>query len=75
MAHLRVYHRTYLIKKQFIKYGNIPLGEHFNLRYSKYKIRLLESDQKCLRHEISTKPLLSLCKGDNTTKKYFFEKK
>ena len=24
-------------KKQFIKYGNIPLGEHFNLRYSKLK--------------------------------------
>ena len=24
-------------KKKFIKYGNIPLGEHFNLRYSKLK--------------------------------------
>ena len=35
----------------------------------KIKIRLLESDQKCLRHESSTKPFLSLCKSDNTTKK------
>ena len=36
--HLRVYHKTYLIKKkQFIKYGNILLGEHFNLRYSRLK--------------------------------------
>ena len=49
-----VYHRTYLIKKQYIIYN-----------------RLLESDQNCLRHGISAKPLLLLCKGDNTTKKYF----
>ena len=28
------------------------------------QIRLLESDQKCLRHESSTKPLLASCKGD-----------
>ena len=26
-----------LIKKQIIKYGNILLGVHFNLRYSKLK--------------------------------------
>ena len=55
-------------KKKLIKYGNILLGEHFNLRYSKLKSDKLESDQKCLRHGISTKPRLSLCKGDNTTK-------
>ena len=35
----------------------------------KIKIKLLENDQNCLRHRSSTKPLLSLCKGDNTTKK------
>ena len=29
--------RTHLIKKQIIKYGNILLGVHFNLRYSKLK--------------------------------------
>ena len=40
----------------------------------KIKIRLLESDQKWLRHGSSTKPLLSRCKGDNTSKKIFFEK-
>ena len=34
---VRVYHRTHLIKKQIIKYGNILLGVHFNLRYSKFK--------------------------------------
>ena len=31
-----VYHKTYL-KKKIIKYGNIFLGVHFNLRYSKLK--------------------------------------
>ena len=40
----------------------------------KIKTRLLESDQKYLRHGSSTKPLLSICKGDNTTKKYILEK-
>ena len=35
----------------------------------KIKIRLLESDHKFLRHGSSTKPILSLCKRDNTTKK------
>ena len=35
--HLRVYHKTHPIKKQFIKYGNILLGVHFKLRYSKLK--------------------------------------
>ena len=58
-------------KKQFIKYGIILLGVHFNLRYSKYKIRLLESDQKCLRHGSSTKPLLSPLNRDNITKNIF----
>ena len=38
------------------------------------KIRLLESDQKCLCHGSSTKPHLSLCKRDNTTKKIIFWK-
>ena len=37
IAHLRFYHRTHPIKKYFFKYGNIPLGVHFNLRYSKLK--------------------------------------
>ena len=40
----------------------------------KIKIRLLESDQKCLRHGSSTKPFLSLCKRDNTTKNKLFGK-
>ena len=37
IAHLRVNHKTHLIKKQIIKYGNILLEVHFNLRYSKLK--------------------------------------
>ena len=32
-----VYHRSYMIEKQLIKYGNIPLGVHFNLRFSNLK--------------------------------------
>ena len=36
------------------------------------KIRLLESAHKWLRHGSSTKPLLSHCKGDNTSKKLNF---
>ena len=64
IAHVRVYHRTHLIQKQIIKYGNIILGVLFNLRYSKLKSR----------HGSSTKPLLSCCKRDNTTKKTFFLK-
>ena len=40
----------------------------------KIKIRLLESDQKWLRHGSSTMPLLSRCKGDNTSKNLFLEK-
>ena len=45
-----------------------------SLQYAlfKIKIRLLESDQKWLRHESSTKPLLSRCKGDNNSKKLIF---
>ena len=57
-----------------MKYGIILSGVHFNLRHSKLKVRLLESDQKCLRHGSSTKSLLSLCKRDNTTKIIFFGK-
>ena len=37
IAHVLVYHRTHLIKEQIINYGNIFLGVHFNLRYSKLK--------------------------------------
>ena len=37
IAHLRVYHKTHPIRKQFFKYGNILLGVHFNLRYLKLK--------------------------------------
>ena len=37
----------------------------------KIKIRLLESDQKCLRHVSSTEPLLLLCK-EITPRKHFW---
>ena len=50
------------------------MGVHFNLRYSKIKIRLLESDQKCLRHGSSTKSFISLRKRDTPTKKICFWK-
>ena len=30
IAQLLVYHKSYLIEKQSIKYGNIPLVVHFN---------------------------------------------
>ena len=57
----------------FIKYGNIYTLESILLfTLFKTKIRLLENDQKCLRHGSSTKPLLSHCKRDNTTKKISF---
>ena len=42
IAHLRIYHKTHLIKKQIIKYRNILLGVHFNLRYSKLKSEYLK---------------------------------
>ena len=49
-------------------------GSTLQFALFKIKIRLLESDQKCLRHGSRTKPLLSHCKRDDTTKKYFLEK-
>ena len=69
IVHLLIYHRTHLIKWQIMKYGIILLGVHFKLRHS--KLKLLEIDQKCLRHGSGTKPHLSLSKRDNTTKKKF----
>ena len=45
------------------------LGSTLQFALFKIKIRLLESDQKCLRHGSRTKPLLSHCKRDDTTKK------
>ena len=61
-------------KKAIYKIWNYSLRSTLQFALYKIKIRLLESDQKCLRHGVSTKPLLSLCKDDNTTKKIFFEK-
>ena len=51
---------------------NYSLGSTLQLALFKIKIKLVESDQKCLRYGSSTKPLLSLCKRDNTTEKNFF---
>ena len=48
------------------------LGSILQFALFKIKIRLLESDQKCLRHGSSTRPLSSLCKRDNTTKKNIY---
>ena len=48
---------------------NYSLGSTLQFALFKIKIRLLESDQKCLHHGSSTKPLFSLYKRDNTTKK------
>ena len=45
------------------------LGSTLQFAPFKIKNKLLENDQNCLRHRSSTKPLLSLCKGDDTTKK------
>ena len=59
---------TYLIWKY-------SLGSTLQFALLKIKIRLLKSDQKCLRHGTSTKPFLSHCKRDNTTKKTIFLKK
>ena len=52
--------------------GSMPTLQFalFNIKTS-----LLESDQKCLGHGSSTKPLLSLCKRDNTTKMIMYFKK
>ena len=48
------------------------LGSTLQFALFKIKIRLLESDEKWLRHGSSTKPLLTRCKGDNTSKKLIF---
>ena len=48
-------------------------GSTLQCALCKIKIRLLESDQKCLSQGSSTKSLLSLCKKDNI-RKFFFEK-
>ena len=53
---------------------NYSLRSTLQFALFKIKIRLLESDQKCLRHVSSTKPHLSLCERDNTTKKILFWK-
>ena len=50
------------------------LGSTLQFAIFNIKIRLLEGDQKCLRHGSSTKPHLSLCKRDNTTKTIFLRK-
>ena len=47
-------------------------GSTLQFALFKIKIRLLGSPQKWLRHGSSTKPLLLLCKGDNTSKKLIF---
>ena len=39
------------------------------LQFSLFKIKIIRKRSKCLRLETSTKTLLALCKGDNTTKK------
>ena len=54
-------------KKESYEIWKYSLGGTLQLALFKTKIRLLESDQKCLRDWSSTKPLLSLCKKDNTT--------
>ena len=61
-------------KKASYEIWNYSLGSTLQFALFKIKIRLLESDQKCLRHGSSTKPLLSLCIRDNTTEKIFFGK-
>ena len=48
------------------------LGSTLQFAQLKIKIKLLESDQNCLRHGSSTTPFFSLCKRNNTTKKHFF---
>ena len=58
-------------KKASYEIWNYSLESTLQFTLFKIIIRLLESDQKCLRHGSSTKPLLSLCKDDNTSKKKF----
>ena len=70
IVHLRVYHRTHLINKiKSYEIWNYSLGSILQFALFKIKIRLLQSNQKCLHRGSSTKPLLPLCKRDNTPKK------
>ena len=71
IVHLLVYRMTHLVKKTSYEIWNCSLGSTLQFALFKIKIRLLESDQKYIRHGSSTKPLLSLCKRDNTTEKCF----
>ena len=57
------------------KIWKYSLGSILQFALFKIKIRLLESDQMCLRHGSSTKPLFSLCKRDNTPKKNYLSEK
>ena len=59
-------------KKTIYSIWKYSLGSTLQFALFKIKIRLLESDQKWLRHGSSTKPLSSRCKGDNTSKKLIF---
>ena len=61
-------------KKASYEIWNYSLESILQFALFKIKIRLLESDQKCLRHGSSTKPLASLCKEITPRKKYFWEK-
>ena len=70
----RKYVRTHLIKKAIYLLWKYFLGSTLQFALFKIKIRLLESDQNCLRHGSSTNPFLSLCKRVNITKKNLFEK-
>ena len=55
------------------KIWNYSLGSTLQFALFKIKIRILESDEKCLRHGSCTKPHLSLCKRDTTKKNAFLE--
>ena len=61
--------------KKLLLIWKYSLGSTLQFALFKIKIRLLKSDQKCLRHGSSTKPFISLCKRDNTTKKTIFLEK
>ena len=50
---------------------NYSVGSTLQFALFKIKIRLLESDQKCLRHGSCTTPHVSLCKSKHHEKKSF----
>ena len=56
-------------KSKFIKYENILLGVHFNLRYSKLKSDYSKVIKSAYVMGVVHNHFLSLCKRDNTTKK------